>query len=86
MSTRTIWEPYGINPRTFTDEYKASPVGIVFNDGRTLADAAGGIGDHEMTLSRWVKKLKDASKVHDSALDYGERGELELRRADNERL
>jgi len=59
---------------------------LVINDGRTIADAARGIGVHEMTLSRWVKKAKDAGELHDPPLNDDERAELELLRADNKRL
>lgn len=76
----------GSTRRAFTDEYKASAVGLVVNDGRTVADAARGIGVHEMTLSRWVRKAKDAGEVHDHPLNEDERAELERLRADNKQL
>ena len=76
----------GSTRRAFTTEYRASAVELVINDGRTIVDAARGIGVHEMTLSRWVKKAKDAGEVHDPALSDDERAELELLRAENKRL
>ena len=76
----------GSTRRAFTDEYKASAVELVVNDGRTIADAARGIGVHEMTLGRWVKKAKDAGQVVDRPLDEDERAELERLREDNKRL
>ena len=76
----------GSTRRAFTDEYKASAVELVVNDGRTIADAARGIGVHEMTLGRWVKKAKDAGQVVDRPLNEDERAELERLREDNKRL
>ena len=76
----------GSTRRAFTDEYKASAVGLVINDGRTIADAARGIGVHEMTLGKWVKKARDAGEVHDRPLNEDERAELERLRADNKQL
>jgi len=76
----------GSTRRAFTDEYKASAVELVINDGRTIVDAARGIGVHEMTLSRWVRKAKAAGEVPDPGINEDERAELERLRADNKRL
>lgn len=76
----------GSTRRAFTDEYKARAVEFVLNDGRTTADVARGIGVHEMTLGRWVKKAKDAGQIPDRPLNEDERAELERLREDNKRL
>ena len=76
----------GSTRRAFTDEYKASAVELVINDGRTIAQAARGIGVHEMTLGKWVKKAKDAGQAGDRLLNEDERTELERLREDNKRL
>ena len=76
----------GSTRRAFTDEYKASAVELVINDGRTIAQAARGIGVHEMTLGKWVKKARDAGQACDRLLNEDERAELERLREDNKRL
>ena len=43
----------GSTRRAFTEEYKASAVEFVINDGRSVADVARSIGVHEMTLGKW---------------------------------
>ncbi len=76
----------GSTRRAFTDEYKASAVELVINDGRTIAQAARGIGVHEMTLGKWVKKAKDAGQAGERLRSEDERAELERLREHNKRL
>ena len=76
----------GSTRRAFTDEYKASAVELVINNGRTIIDAARGIGVHEMTLGKWVKKARDAGAVPDRPLNEDERAELERLRAEIKHL
>jgi transposase len=76
----------GSTRRAFTDEYKASAVELVVNDGRTIAEAARGIGVHEMTLGKWVKKARDAGEVYDHPLNEDKRAELERLRAEIKQL
>lgn len=51
----------GSTRRSFTDEYKTSAVGLVLDDGHSIAETARNIGVHEMTLGKWVKKARESS-------------------------
>ena len=76
----------GSTRRAFTEEYKASAVEFVINDGRSIADVARSIGVHEMTLGKWVKKARDERGEPDRLLNTDERAELERLREENRRL
>lgn len=76
----------GSTRRRFTDEYKASAVDFVLNDGRSVAEVARSIGVHEMTLGKWVKKARDERGEPDRPLTSDERAELERLREENRRL
>ena len=77
----------GSTRRAFTEEYKASAVEFVINDGRTIADVARSIGVHEMTLGKWVKKARDAAGDGvGNPLSENERDELERLRVENRQL
>lgn len=76
----------GSTRRSFTDEYKASAVDFVLNDGRSVAEVARSIGVHEMTLGKWVKKARDERGEPDRLLNTDERAELERLREENRRL
>lgn len=69
----------GSTRRGFTDEYKASAVEFVLDEGRTIAEVARNIDVHEMTLGRWVKKEREnraAQRPPDAPLKESERAEL----------
>ena len=69
----------GSTRRAFTDEYKAQAVGFVIEGGRSVAEVARNIGVHEMTLGKWVKKVRDeeeSSKDPTAPLAESERAEL----------
>jgi transposase len=72
--------------RHFTQEYKDQAVSLVIDSGRTIADVARSIGVHEMTLGKWVKKVKDSGEVPGKDLDLNERAELERLRKENATL
>lgn len=74
--------------RHFTDEYKEHAVSLVLDSGRSIAEVAGSIEVHEMTLGKWVKKARDARRANglEPELSVDERAELEKLRADNARL
>lgn len=76
----------GSTRRHFTDEYKANAVSLVIDDGRTIGEVARSIGVHEMTLGKWVKKVRDEGKQPDEHLNTNERAELERLRDENKRL
>ena len=67
----------GSTRRAFTEEYKASAVEFVINDGRSIADVARSIGVHEMTLGKWVKKARESGGSRpEKSLTETERQEL----------
>ena len=55
----------GSTRRSFTEEYKEEAVTFVIDGGRSIAEVARNIGCHEMTLGKWVRRVRDA---RDSAL------------------
>ena len=69
--------------RRFTQEYKDQAVNLVLDSGRTVAEVAGSIGVHEMTLGRWVRNAKDSGRPADEGLSETERAELERLRKEN---
>jgi transposase len=75
----------GSTRRSFTEEYKDQAVAFVIEGNRSIADVARNIGVHEMTLGKWVKKVKDerAGQVPaDAPLTETERTELIRLRAE----
>ncbi len=77
----------GSTRRHFTDEYKASAVALVLEDGKSIAETARNIGVHEMTLGKWVRKARDAQDGEPvRPLNEDERAELKRLRAENRRL
>jgi len=69
----------GSTRRSFTDEYKEQAVGFVLDDGRAIAEVARNIGVHEMTLGKWVKRMRedrDSALPADAPLTENERSEL----------
>lgn len=76
----------GSTRRHFTDEYKASAVEFVLDDGRSIAEVARSIGVHEMTLGKWVKKAREERGEDERPLSKDERAELERLREENRRL
>ena len=75
----------GSTRRSFTEEYKDQAVAFVIEGNRSIADVARNIGVHEMTLGKWVKKVKDerAGQVPaDAPLTETERAELIRLRAE----
>lgn len=69
--------------RSFTQEYRDQAVSLHLDSGRSIAEVARSIGVHEMTLGKWVKKVKDSGRVQDKDLPETERAELERLRKDN---
>ena len=68
----------GSTRRAFTEEYKASAVEFVLNDGRSIAEVARNIDVHEMTLGKWVKKARAERAEPAGSLNEDERAELEV--------
>ena len=77
----------GSTRRSFTPEYKAAAVDLVIDGGRTIADVARSIGVHEMTLGKWVKKIRDDGAPRGGKpLSESEREQFERLQAENARL
>lgn len=76
----------GSTRRYFTEEYKASAVALVLEDGRGIAETARNIGVHEMTLGKWVRKVREAGGGKDRPLSESERAALDELRKENARL
>ena len=75
----------GSTRRAFTDEYRAEAVKFVMEGERPVAEVARNIGVHEMTLGKWVKRVRDAAAAAtpaDAPLDESERMELIRLRAE----
>lgn len=76
----------GSTRRSFTDEYKASAVAFVLDEGRPVVEVARNIDVHEMSLRKWVKKERDAreeARGPDTILTESERAELLRLRDEN---
>lgn len=69
----------GSTRRSFTEEYKEQAVAFVLDGNRSVADVARNIGVHEMTLGKWVKKVRESREQQvspDAELTGSERLEL----------
>ena len=76
----------GSTRRRFTDEYKQHAVRLVLDSGDPVAEIARSIGVHEMTLGKWVKKVREDGEESARPLDEDERAELERLRKEVARL
>jgi transposase len=75
----------GSTRRSFTEEYKEQAVAFVLDGNRSVADVARNIGVHEMTLGKWVKKVRESRQAQvpaDAELTGSERLELIRLRAE----
>ena len=79
----------GSTRRSFTEEYKEEAVRFVIEGRRLIAEVARNIGVHEMTLGKWVKRVRDAQAAAtpaDAPLTETERMELiRLRSSDKDK-
>lgn len=79
----------GSTRRSFSEEYKDEAVKFVIDGNRSIAEVARNIGVHEMTLGKWVKKVREAKAAAtpaDAPLTETERMELiRLRATDKEK-
>jgi transposase len=72
-----------VTRRSFTQEYRDQAVSLHLDSGRSIAEVAVGIGVHERTLGKWVKKAKGNGRAQDEDLSETERTELERLRKEN---
>jgi transposase len=76
----------GSTRRSFTEEYKEQAVTFVLDGNRSVADVARNIGVHEMTLGKWVKKVRESRQQQvppDAELTGSERLDLIRLRAES---
>ena len=59
---------------------------MVLEDGKSIAETERNIGVHEMTLGKWVRKVREAGGEKEKPLSEDERAELEELRKENARL
>jgi transposase len=72
--------------RQFTDEFKASAVRLVLDDGKTVGAAARDLDLTETALREWVKRAR-ADRTHGrTGLTTAEREELARLRKENREL
>ena len=62
--------------RSFTDEYKASAVRLVLDEGKTVAAAARDLGLTESSLRNWVEQARADRTQGKTGLTTAEREEL----------
>jgi transposase len=62
--------------RSFTDEYKASAVRLVLDEGQTVAAAARDLGLTESSLRNWVEQARADRTEGKTGLTTAEREEL----------
>jgi transposase len=72
--------------RQFTDEFKASAVRLVLDDGKTVAAAARDLDLTETALREWVKRTQADRTKGRTGLTTAEREELARLRAENREL
>ena len=69
--------------RSFTDEYKASAVRLVLDEGQTVAAAARDLGLTESSLRNWVEQARADRTQGKTGLTTAEREELAHLRQEN---
>ena len=68
--------------RQFTDEFKASAVRLVLDEGKTVAAAARDLGLTESSLRNWVEQARADRTKGKTGLTTAEREELTWLRKD----
>ena len=69
--------------RSFTEEYKASAVRLVLDEGQTVAAAARDLGLTESSLRNWVEQARADRTQGKTGLTTAEREELAHLRKEN---
>ena len=69
--------------RSFTEEYKASAVRLVLDEGQTVAAAARDLGLTESSLRNWVEQARADRTQGKTGLTTAEREELARLRKEN---
>jgi transposase len=72
--------------RLFTDEFKASAIRLVIDEGKTVAAAARDLDLTETALREWVKRAQAERSQGRTGLTAAEREELARLRKENREL
>ena len=72
--------------RQFTDEFKASAVRLVLDEGKTVSAAARDLDLTETALREWVKRVQADRSKGRTGLTTAEREELAQLRKENRQL
>jgi transposase len=82
MSTMSDKEPRRTR-RSFTDEFKASAIRLVLDEGQSVAAAARDLGLTESSLRNWVEHARADRTKGKTGLTTAEREELARLRKEN---
>jgi transposase len=69
--------------RQFTDEFKGQPVGLVLDEGQSVAAGARDLDLTETALREWVHRARADRRHGRTGLTTAEREELARRRKEN---
>jgi transposase len=72
--------------RSFTDEYKASAVRLVLDEGKTISGVARDLGLTQSALGNWVKQARADRSNGKTGLTTEERAELARLKKENREL
>ena len=72
--------------RSFTDEFKAGAVGLVLDDGKTIAEVARDLDLTASALGGWVERARADRTKGKTGLTSEERAELAKLRKENSEL
>ena len=72
--------------RSFTDDFKASAIRLVLDEGKTVAAAARDLGLTESSLRNWVDQARADRTQGRTGLTTAEREELAQLRKENREL
>lgn len=72
--------------RSFTDDFKAGAVGLVLDEGKTIAQVARDLDLTATSLSNWVEQARADRSNGKTGLTTEERAELSKLRKENREL
>ncbi len=72
--------------RNFTDEFKAGAVGLVLDEGKTIAQVARDLDINQSGLGTWVSRARADRTNGKTGLTTAEREELAELRKENRKL
>ena len=72
--------------RSFTDEFKQGAIGLVLNEGKTVAQVARDLGVAASAVRGWVERARADQTNGKTGLTTAERDELSKLRKENREL